>query len=145
MAEHRQAEGCLGDEDVAGHNLEVGAGRIALALVVARDDDRAAGEAEANLRRAETMPRRVETHLSVTYRDRVACADRLGGAAKRLAVAHRHDAQRLWRREHAAVAGAGVVGMAMSDEGAGDRAHGIDKEIARRKIKSLGRENQSTA
>ena len=39
MAEHRQAEGRLGDEDIAGHEFEAFAGRVAAALVVARDDD----------------------------------------------------------------------------------------------------------
>src|SRR5262245_40400303 len=38
MAEHRQAERRLGDEQIARYERKRGAGRIALALVVAGDD-----------------------------------------------------------------------------------------------------------
>ena len=52
MAEDRQGEGGLGDEDVAGHRFEARAGRVVAALVVARDDDAAAAPFQHDLRRA---------------------------------------------------------------------------------------------
>ncbi|MNT35549.1 hypothetical protein D3C72_1715800 [compost metagenome] len=39
MAKDRQAKGRLGDEDVAGHGFEGGAGRVAPTFVVARGGD----------------------------------------------------------------------------------------------------------
>jgi hypothetical protein len=59
VAEDRQAEGRLGDEDVAGDRLEGQAGGVGLALVVARDDDRVP-RARRDLRRAEHMAGRME-------------------------------------------------------------------------------------
>ena len=60
MAEDRQAEGRLGDEDVAAHRLEGRAGRVGAALVVARGDDAQALGLEGDLRRAEHVPGRME-------------------------------------------------------------------------------------
>ena len=60
MAEHRQAEGRLGDEDIAGHRLERRAGRVGAALVVARDDDAQAACLHHDLRGAEHMAGRME-------------------------------------------------------------------------------------
>ena len=41
---------------------------------------------------------------------------RLDRRGEALAIAHRHDVQRLGRGDHRPVAGAGVVGMAMGDD-----------------------------
>ena len=60
MAEDRQAEGRLGDEDVAGDRLEAGAGRVAPPLVVARRDDARAAMLDGDLRRAQHMAGRME-------------------------------------------------------------------------------------
>ena len=43
MAEDRQAEGRLGDEEIAAHRLEGHAGGIEAGALVARDDDALAG------------------------------------------------------------------------------------------------------
>ena len=55
VAEHRQAEGGLGDEDVAGHQLERRAGRVGRVLVVAGGDDAGALAGNRDLRRAQHM------------------------------------------------------------------------------------------
>ncbi len=55
MAENRKTEGRLGDEDIAFHRLEGGAGGITLALVVAADHGPAALPFQHDLRRAEHM------------------------------------------------------------------------------------------
>jgi len=71
-------------------------------------------------------------------RDRSDALRPLGGlAAAReiLAVAQRHDVQRLPRRHHRAVAGAGMVGMAVGHKGARHRAEGVDMETARGAVK----------
>ena len=49
---------------------------------------------------------------------------------KGLAAAQRHDGERLARRQHGAMAGAGMVGMTMRDQGARDPARGVDVKIA---------------
>jgi hypothetical protein len=60
-------------------------------------------------------------------------------AAEILAVADLHDVERLTRRQHGAMAGTGVVGMAMGDERPRHGADGIDVEIAGGAIEAGGR------
>src|SRR3546814_13575949 len=60
MAEYRQAEGRLGDENVARHDLEARAGRVGPPLVIAGDDDPLALIFHQDLRAAEHMPRGME-------------------------------------------------------------------------------------
>ena len=62
--------------------------------------------------------------------DLLAIADRLRRAGEILAIAQPHHVQRFLRRQHRAVAGAGMVGMAVGDHGALDRADRIDVEAA---------------
>ena len=60
VAEDGEAEGGFCDEDVAGHHLKRGAGRVRSALVIARDDDALSAEFQRNLRRSQHMPSRME-------------------------------------------------------------------------------------
>src|SRR5690606_22402901 len=46
-----------------------------------------------------------------------------------LAIADRHDVERLTRGEHSAMTGSGMVGVAVGDQRAFNRANGIDVEI----------------
>ena len=116
VAEHRQAEGRLGDEHVARHQLERRAGRIGDVLVVAGGDD-----AQAVAPRPRSAPSRARGRRdgSVTATppsvDGLAVADRLRRAGEVLAVAQPHQVERLLRGQHRAVAGAGMVGMAVGD------------------------------
>ena len=55
-----------------------------------------------------------------------AVADRLRRAGKILAVAQPHQVERLLRRQHRAVAAAGMVGMGVGDQRALDWARRID-------------------
>ncbi|MND99968.1 hypothetical protein D3C80_923620 [compost metagenome] len=67
MAKDRQAEGRLGDEDVAGHGFEGGAGRVAPTLVVARGGDGQAAVAHRGLGRAEHVTGGDQRHLDAAY------------------------------------------------------------------------------
>ena len=62
--------------------------------------------------------------------ERFAVADRLRRAGEILAVAQAHDVERLLRRQHGAMAGAGVVGMAVRDQRLLDRPGRIDVKAA---------------
>src|SRR5260370_22046923 len=77
VAEDRQPEGRLGDEEVAGLRLEAGAGRVGPALVVARDHDPAAAMLDDCLRAAEDMAGRDEAHRYVADRHLLPIAPRL--------------------------------------------------------------------
>ncbi len=55
VLEHRQAEGCLGDEQITGHKLEGLRGAVGMRLVVAGDDGDAALIGEPDLRTAKNM------------------------------------------------------------------------------------------
>ena len=59
-----------------------------------------------------------------------AIGDRLRAAGEIVAIAQPHHVERLLRRQHRAVAGPGMVGMAVGDDRALDRAHRIDMKPA---------------
>ncbi len=63
----------------------------------------------------------MEGHARAAERDGLAVADRLRRAGEILAVAQPHQVERLLRRQHRAVAGARVVGMAVRDQRLVDR------------------------
>ena len=83
MAEHRQAEGRLGDEDVAGHRHEQRAGRVGAALVVAGDDDLLALMLEHDLRGAEHVAGGNEADVDLADADALAIGDRLPALRRR--------------------------------------------------------------
>jgi hypothetical protein len=62
VAEHRQCEGRLGDEQIAGLRLEPRAGRVGPALVIAGNDDPNAFVFNDQLGAAEHMPGRHEAY-----------------------------------------------------------------------------------
>ena len=82
VAEHRQAERRLGDEHVAGHELERRAGRIGDVLVVAGGDDAQAVRFDRDLRRAEHVAGRMKRHRDAAKPDAFAVADRLRRARR---------------------------------------------------------------
>src|SRR5262249_36583082 len=131
VTEHRQSERGLGDEDVARHHLEWRAGRIWRVLVVAGCDDAGVLAGNRDLRRAKHMAGGMKFDGDIAEPDLLAIADRLRRAGEVLAIAQSHDVERFLRRQHRAMAGTGVVGMAMRDHGPLDRADGINMEAAR--------------
>jgi hypothetical protein len=137
MAEHRQPEGRLGDEKIASDDLEAGAGGVGAALVVAGDDRAGAGMVQMDLRAAEDVASGVEREAGVTDGEGFAVSGRLAGADARLAIAAGHDAQCFGCGEDVAVAGAGVVGMAMGDDRAGDGVRGVDIGVGRCAVEAL--------
>ena len=76
VAEHRQAEGRLGDQHVAGHRREARAGRVRPALVVARVDDPPPLVLEHHLRRAQHVPGRRQPDRHPADLDRLAPGQR---------------------------------------------------------------------
>ena len=141
VAEDRQAEGRLRHEHVAGHRLEGRAGGVARALVVAGDHGPAPLPLQADLGRAEHVPGRRQPDADAVLRHLLAGADRLLRVARpALAHARPHDGQRLGRRQDGAVAGPGVVGMAVGDHRAFHRAHRVDGEAAGQAVQALGRD-----
>ena len=126
VAEDGQAEGRLGDEDVAGDGDERGTGRIGAALVVARDNDLLAAMLEDDLGRTEDMAGGDEADVDLADADGFAIGD---GVGRLLAVADVHDRQRLGGGPHRAMAAAGMVGMAVGDERAVLGLRGIDPRV----------------
>ena len=130
VAKHGQAEGRLGDEQVATLRLERWAGRVGAALEVAGDDDPAAAVFDDQLGAAEHMSGRHQGQRHIPERDPLAVARRLQAAAGQLAIAPAHDRDRAFGREHMRVAGTGVVAVPVGDHRARHRLQGIDVEIA---------------
>ena len=135
MAEDGQAEGRLGDEDVAGDGLEGRAGRIGAAFIVARDDDLLARMFEHDLGGAEDVASGDEADIHLAHANRLAIVDR---RPVLLPVADVHDRQRLRRREHPVMAAPGMIGMAMGDERQRLRPRGIDPGIGRLHVNAFG-------
>ncbi len=129
VAEHGQAERRLGDEYVARDDLERQAGRIGCTLVVAGDDDPRAAGRDGDLRRAEHVAGGVKGGGNAAKVDGRAEVGGLLVPAKPSPVAHGHDGQRLACRQHRAVAGPGVVGVAVGDQGTFHRPHRVDVHI----------------
>ena len=128
--EHRQGEGRLGDEDVAGHRLEGRAGRIGPALEVARDDDALALVCQHCLRRAQDVAGRRELHIDVADPHAFAIFQRLLVGVGHVLEAGAHDRQRFGRGQRRTMAGPGMVAMAMGDHGARHRDGRVDIEVA---------------
>ena len=77
-----------------------------------------------------TWPAGMEFDFDVAELDLFAIANRLRAAGKIVAIAQPHHVERFLRREHRAMARPGMIGMAMRDHGALDRAHRVDMEAA---------------
>ena len=73
---------------------------------------------------------------------RFAIGHGLGVAGEVLAIAFGHDGQGLGRGQDRAVAGAGVVGVAVGDDGAVHRPGRVDVEVARLAPQALGRRSK---
>ena len=77
-----------------------------------------------------TWPAGMEFHPDVAEPEFLAIGDRLRTAGKIVAIAQPHHVERFLRRQHRAMAGPGVVGMAVGDHGTLDRPHRVDMEAA---------------
>ena len=140
MAEDRQAEGRLGNEDMRVlDRFELGTGRIPAAFVVAGKDHAQALVLDHDLRRAEDVARRGEPDRDAIDLDRLAIFDRLCLLGETVAITRGHDGQRVGMGEHFAMAAARMIGMAVADDGPVHRAaHRVQIEIARRAIEAFG-------
>ena len=72
----------------------------------------------------------MERDRGAVERDALAIGDGLRRAGEILAVAQPHQIERLLRRQHGAVAGAGMVGMGVRDQRALDRPRRVDMKTA---------------
>jgi len=131
MAEHRQRERRLGDEHVARHKRERRAGRVGNILVVAGRHDGQPVGGDRDLRRTEHMAGGMKCHRDAAELKAFAVGDGLRGAGEIVAVTQPHQIESFLRRQHRAVAGAGMVGMGMGDQRPLDRPRRVDKETAR--------------
>ena len=131
MAEHRQAEGGLGDEDVAGDRLERRAGGVAPALVIPRDHHGQAARPDHDLGRAQHVAGGNEGDLHRVAHDPLAIGGGLGRSGEALAVALRHDRQGLGRGQHRAVARARMIRVSVGDHRPGDRRDRVDPDNRR--------------
>jgi hypothetical protein len=123
----RQAEGGFGDEGVARHHLERRAGGVGLPLVVARHHPHLAVDLDAHLRGAQHVARGMQRNASPAQRERLAIGV---DAVVLLAQAPLQDGQALGAGVVATHAGAGVVAMAMREDGHVHGAPGVDVEAA---------------
>ncbi len=109
------------------------------ALVVARDDDAEPVLLDRDLGRAEHMAGRIKGDVDVTDTNPLPKHRRLTAHAEVRPVAQSHDVERLGRRHHHLVTGAGMIAVAVSDERAGHRPHGVDMKIAGGAVKASRR------
>ncbi len=144
MAEHRQGEGRLGDEDIAGHGLEGRAGGVRLALVVAARPRPGCPAIPAPPgREPSTWPAGASRQLTSPRRDALAPAPAAAGARPAPSPRRARMMARVGRAgQHGAVAGAGVVGMAMGDDGALDRTQRVDEETTRGAVEPCGQRGE---
>ncbi len=77
------------------------------------------------------MPRRVEAYARAIEVQRFAIAYGLCVSGECIAIAQTHNVERFLRGQHGAMAGTGVVGMAVCDQGLCDRLGRIDMKAAR--------------
>ena len=89
------------------------------------------------------MPCWVKLYVHIAEFDLFAIRNRLSGTGEIFAIAQGHDGERIGRRQHGTMAGAGMVGMAMRDQGPRDGAHRIDVDIGLRAIEAHGREGEN--
>ena len=142
MPENWQAKSRLGHKSLAGQQLETGAGRIGSALVIAGDDNAKTGFGDPDLSRTEDMAGGMKRHFDVAKAQALAISQRLCRAGEIFAETKAHDVQRLSRRQHRAMTGAGVIGMGVGDHGARDRPRRIDMKISGRAVKPCRRVRQ---
>jgi len=142
MVKHRQCERRLGDEKIAAHKFERRAGWVGDVFVIAGGDDAQLIDLDRNLRRAQYMAGRMQRDLGPGEIDAFAVSQGLRAAGESFAVAQPHQIECLLRRQHRAMAGAGVIGMGMSDDGAFHRSGGIDMKAAALAANPGGRMHQ---
>ncbi len=130
MAEHRQRECRLGDENVAGNELERRASRIGNVLVIAGGDDAHPVGGDGDLCRAKHMAGGMKRDCCAIDLEALTVGDRLIRAGEIVAVAQPHQIERLLGRQHGAVSGAGMIGMGVRDQRPLHRARRIDMETA---------------
>jgi hypothetical protein len=90
-----------------------------------------------DLRRAQDMTGRGKPQRHLAELDRLAVGERAMDGAGTIPKPEPHDGQRLRRRQHLAVAGPGMVAVAVADDRARYRAQGVDEEAAGTDVQPL--------
>ena len=129
----RQAEGRLGDERMTTERLERGRDPIALELVVARGDPGLALRGHAHLRGTQHVAGGMKRKLDSVARQDLPVSRHLD---RDIAKALAKDRRRVAVADINLRAEARVVRMRMGDDGARNRAPGINVKVARGAIES---------
>ena len=143
VAKHGQPEGRFGNEYIARHALERRAGRIGDVFVVAGGHDSQAVGDDLDLCRAEHVSGWMESHRRAIELDGLAIAYGLRRSGEIFAIAQSHEIERFPGGEHGAMAGAGVVGVAVGNHGFVHRLRWIDMEPAEPAAQAGGRRQQN--
>ncbi len=138
MPENGQAEGRLGDEDVAGDGIETRARGIAAALVVAGDDHGEALPPHHRLGGTQNVARRRQGNFHGVSRHGLAISQGAGLSGEIITVSDGHDRQGFGGRHDQAVAGARMIRVAVGDDRAIHRPDRVDVEVARRTVEAGG-------
>src|SRR3569623_1660850 len=126
MAEDRLAKGGFRDENIAGHDLERRACRIWCVLVITGRNNARSPACHRDLSRAQHMSRGMKGYGHVLKPDALTVGNRLRRTGEIIAITQPHNIERIMRRQYRAVAGTGLVGMAMRVECALHGPHRID-------------------
>ena len=129
----RQAEGQLGDKGVTAQRLKGRRNAVAFELVVAGRDPNFALRGDANLRGTQHMARGMKRKLDPVARQDLAVSR---GLDRDVAKALAQDRGGIAVADVNLRAEARVVGMRMRDDGALNRAPGIDVKVARSAIEA---------
>ena len=140
----RQAEGAFGDEAVAAHRLERGAGGVGVVSmatdeIVARGHPHAPAVFDAHLRRTEHVAGGVQAEpdlpLIAVDQHCLAVVQALQGDVAQPRSQHPGAD---CRGQVGAMAAPRVVGVGVGQHGARHRAPGVDVEVARRAVQAFG-------
>ena len=131
VLEHRQPEGRLGHEKIAGHKLERLRRAVGMGLVVASDDRDPALIGKPDLRAAKDMAggKQGDGHRPID--ERRAEVKLLKGAGAMRPIALFHDGDSLRRRQHMVMTRPCMISVSMRDDGPTHRTYRVDIGVDR--------------
>ena len=136
VTEDRKSECRLGDEEIAGHDLESIAGGIGLPLVVARDDGALTLMFDDQLCCAEDVAGRPQRYGDAANLECLAIGEGLKRSRRACAKPQLHDGDGIGGRQHGGMPGPRMIGVAMGYDGAIDRRMRVDVKSARQAVET---------
>ncbi len=137
MDKDRQTESRLRYEDVARHRLKSLGGGIGNGLVIPGGNNGCATVPDPNLGGTQHMTGREKCNTRAIDDNFLTKICDLTRVAEILAVTDCHDLQRTPRCKHFVMPGLGMIGMAVGDQGAFNRHHGINEEVTGFAVQAL--------